>query len=238
MSLAASAASRSSHGAAERAADRFRGPRGVRHRPADDRHVMHALRFHVHGGELAHFAGADHHHAAALQVAEDLFRERDRREADRHGARSEPGLGPHPLADAERRVEQPVQDRADRAGVRGGGVRLLHLPENLRLANDERVEPGGDPEQVSRRVEVGALVDVRHQRRSIDAMELGDEPDELGACAVALIAGGIQLGAVAGRQDDGLARSAALVPARAAPHRARAPGNRSARAARPAPSDD
>ena len=114
-------------------------------------------------------------------------------------------LGPDPLADAERRVEQPVQDRADRTDVRGGGVRLFHLAEDLRLADDEGVEPGGDPEQVSRRVEVGELVDVRRQRGSIDAVELGDEPYQLGACAVALIACGIQLGAVTGRQDDGLA---------------------------------
>ena len=84
---------------------------------------------------------------AARQVAEDLSRERDRREADRDGPSTERGLGPDPLADAERRVEQPVQERAGRPDVRGG-VRLLHLPEDLRLADDERVEPGGDPEQV------------------------------------------------------------------------------------------
>ena len=63
------------------AADRLRRPRRVRHRPADDRDVLHALRLHVQRGQLAHLAGADDEDAAALQVAEDLPRERDRGEA-------------------------------------------------------------------------------------------------------------------------------------------------------------
>ena len=48
-------------------------------------------------------------------------------------------------------------------GVRcgGGGVRVLHLPENLRLADDQRIEAGSHPEQVARRLEVGHVVDVR-----------------------------------------------------------------------------
>ena len=53
-----------------------------------------------------------------FRVAENLPRERDGREAHRDGARAEPRFGPHALADAERRVEQAVQDRADRTGRR------------------------------------------------------------------------------------------------------------------------
>ena len=70
------------------AADRLRGARRVRHRPADDRHLLHALRLHVPGRQLAHFAGADDEDGPALEVAEDLARERDGRKADRDGARS------------------------------------------------------------------------------------------------------------------------------------------------------
>ena len=47
----------------------------------------------------------------------------------------------------------------------GGRVRLLDLAENLRLADDQRVEAGGDAEQMARRVEVGHVVDVRRDRR-------------------------------------------------------------------------
>ena len=52
----------------------------------------------------------------------------------------------------------------DRAVVRGR-VRVLHLAENLRLADDQRVEAGGDAEQVARGVEVGEVVDVRRDER-------------------------------------------------------------------------
>ena len=98
---------------------------------------------------------------AALEVAEDLARERDGGEADRHRARAEAGLGPHALADGERRVEQAVEDRPRRLRVGRDGVRFLHLAEDLRLADDERVEAGGDAEQMARDVEVGDVVDVR-----------------------------------------------------------------------------
>ena len=37
-----------------------------------------------------------------------------------------------------------------------GRVGLLHLAEDLRLADDQRVEPGGDAEQVARGVGLGA----------------------------------------------------------------------------------
>ena len=49
----------------------------------------HALRLHVLRGELAHFAGAEDDHVAAVEVAEDLPRERDGGVTDRHGARTE-----------------------------------------------------------------------------------------------------------------------------------------------------
>ena len=60
----------------------------------------------------------------------------------------------HALADRERRVEQAVQHRPDGARRVGDRVRVLHLPENLRLAHHQRVEAGGDAEQVPRDVQV------------------------------------------------------------------------------------
>ena len=58
---------------------------------------------------------------------------------------------------------------------------------------------------MARRIEVQQLVDVRRQRRAFDAVEFGDEPDELVRARLDLFACGIQLGAVARRQDDRLA---------------------------------
>jgi hypothetical protein len=53
------------------------------------------------------------------------------------------------LADVERPVEDLAEQRACRAAVRGRLEGVLHLPENLRLPDDDRVEPGGDAEQMA-----------------------------------------------------------------------------------------
>ena len=80
-----------------------------------------------------------------------FLRQRGGREADRHRALGERRLGAHPLADGERPREHLVEHRADGALVGRCRVRLLHLPEDLRLADDERVEAGRHAEQVLRR---------------------------------------------------------------------------------------
>ena len=134
------------HGAS---ADRCRQRLGVRGGAAGDRDLADALRAQVLRGERADLAGADDEHAPALETAEDLARQRDRRKADRHGALAERRLGAHALADVERPVEQLAEHRPGAAASRGGLERVLHLAENLRLADDQRVETGGDAEQVS-----------------------------------------------------------------------------------------
>ena len=192
-----------------RAADRLGGSGRVGHGAADDDDLVHALRLHVPRGQLAHLAGADHDDGAAAQIAEDLAGERRRRESDRDRARAEAGLGAHALADRKRRMEEPIEDRADDLHVVGDGVRLFHLTENLRLADDQRIEAGGDPEEMSRGVEVGDVVDVRRDRRTIDAVELADEAHQIRARRRHIVAGDVQLGAIAGRQHDRLARRAA-----------------------------
>ena len=157
----------------------FGGPRRVRHRPADDRHLLDALRFHVQRRQLAHFAGADDEDRPALEVAEDLARERDCREADRDGARGQSGFRADALARGERRMEQAVEDRADRLRAGGERVGFLHLAEDLRLADDERIEAGGDAEQMAGRVEIGQIVQVRRELAAIDAVEVAHEGREI-----------------------------------------------------------
>ena len=48
------------------------------------------------------------------------------------------------------------QQRAGAAPLRRRLEGVLHLPEDLRLADDQRVESGRDPEQVPRRLVVAA----------------------------------------------------------------------------------
>ena len=51
----------------------------------------------------------------------------------------------------QRIVEEPVQERPRRAGL----VCRAHLPEDLALAGDERVEPRRNSEEVQRRRMIG-----------------------------------------------------------------------------------
>ena len=95
-------------------------------------------------------------------------------------------------------------------GVGRDGVRVLHLAENLRLAHDERIEAGGDAEQMARDVEVGDVVDVRRDVARRDAVEVADEAHQILARRGRLVAGDVELGAVAGRDDDRFARRSAL----------------------------
>ena len=102
---------------------------------------------------------ADEQHAAALELAEHLLRKRGRGRRNRGGALGDRRLGPHLLASVQRLPEEPVENRPGRAGLEC----LAHLPEDLALARNHRVEPGGDPEEVQRSGLVGQPVDDRAQ---------------------------------------------------------------------------
>ena len=145
------------HGAA------FELPRqvlGRRQRPAGDGDLLHALRAQVDARELGHLAGAEDEDAQAGEVPEDLLGELDGGVADRDRAFGEPGFVAHALADRERGVEQPMRDGAGEVEVARRGVGRLHLAEDLRLADDERVEACRDAEEVARGVDAAMAVEV------------------------------------------------------------------------------
>ncbi len=75
---------------------------------------------------------------------------RDVRHADRPGGY--PGVRAHVLGRLERLLEDPVEHRAGGAARLGGGVGLLHLAEDLVLADELRVEAARDLEEVQRGV--------------------------------------------------------------------------------------
>ena len=178
---------------------------GGRERPAGDRDLADLLRAQVLAGELRHFAGAQDQHVQAREVAEDLAAERDRRVTDRDGPFAQPGLGPHALADGEGGVEQPGRDRARVLQSARGRERLLHLPENLRLADHERVEPGGHPEQMAGGLGALQHEDVGRELRPAEPVILRDEPRARVAGRFG-VGGSVDLGPVARRDDDRFAR--------------------------------
>ena len=147
--------------------------------------------------ELADPARSDEHDLAPLQIAEDLRRERGRGRRHRGRALADRGLGAHELAELERLAKHPVEQRPGRGGVE----RRAHLAEDLALARDQRVEPGGDAEEVQRRRVVVHAVGDRAQRLAGELLERLER-------AGAVVAREVDLGAVAGREADGVAEPA------------------------------
>ena len=110
----------------------------------------------------------------------------------------------------QRLAEEPVEQRAGRAGLEGAP----HLPEDLALAGNERVEPGGDAEEVQRRRLVPEPVERGGEIGGAVARELRHRRD--GFVLGVLLAREVELGAVARRQHDRLAAEplGAAAPAR------------------------
>ena len=169
-----------------------------------------ALRLQVLRGELAHLAGADDQHAAAGERAEDLLGQGDGGKAHRHRPFGQRRLGADALADAERPVEQLVQQRADGLQGRGHAVGVLDLAHDLRLPDHQRVEPAGDAEQVAGGLGVVLLVDVRLQFVGRQLVVLAQEAQQVVGGRLRVVAGDVHLGAVARRHHHRLLRAGTL----------------------------
>jgi len=94
--------------------------------------------------------------------------------------------------------------RAERAGLFGGTHRVLHLAENLRLADDHRIEPGGDAEGVADGLALRQCIDVGLDDATLDRVVLGQPLDGV----LRIVCRAVDLGAVAGRKDGHLPRDA------------------------------
>ena len=104
--------------------------------------LVHTLRAQVDAGQLRHLPRAENQDVQPFEIPEDLLRERDRGVADGDRAFGEARFRTHALADGERWRKQAVGQRAGRLQLVRGGICGLDLPQNLRLANDQRVEAG------------------------------------------------------------------------------------------------
>ena len=147
--------------------------------------------------QLGGFAGADHEHAALGEVAEGAARQLDRHRGDRDAALADRGLLAGAATGGERAAEEAVEDRPGRSLDQRQLVGALDLALDLGLADDHRVEPGGDPEEVAdglaraQRVEVAEQLgraqlglageDAEGGRLRFDGV--GDDQVELGAVA-------------------------------------------------------
>ena len=159
---------------------------GAARPPTDaDRDLADALRAQMLGGEAADLAGADHQYLPAVEAAEDLPRQRDRRKTDRHRAFAKRGLGPYTLADAERPVKELAEHRPCAAASRRRLKRALHLTETLRFANNQRIETGSDAEEMLGGTVVAEREQVRHEAVGRQRMILAEEFDVASASTAA-----------------------------------------------------
>jgi len=160
-------------------------------------------------GQLDGVAGADQQYAGLAQVGEHLLGEAHRGERHRHGVCADAGFGAHPLGHREGVLQQAVQRRLQRVRLARKLVGILHLAEDLRLAQHHRIQPGGDAEQVARRVLLVVAVQELVQLAGSQTM-VAAQPRQ----RQLLGAGGhahVQLGAVAGGQDHRLLHAGFLL---------------------------
>ena len=98
-------------------------------------------------------------------------------------------------------LEQTVQRRAQPLLATGGLPGVLHLAQDLRFAQHQRVQAAGDAEQVAHRVVVAVHVQIVRQRGGRQAV-VGRQP--VGHARFrAVFDLAVDFGAVAGRQQGG-----------------------------------
>ena len=168
--------------------------------PVCDCRDLCAARAEVPRGELAHPSGSDEQDPPACQILEDLLRQRRRRGGHRGRALADRRLDPRPSAGMQRHPEEPIEQRAGRAGLE----RIAHLAEDLALARHHRVEAGRDAEQVECRRLVGEPVENGGRASLSGTRELQEAA--LRTVIQIEVGGGceIQLCSVAGGEHDRL----------------------------------
>ena len=153
-----------------------------------------------------HLAGADAQQRLVVEPLEDLPRVIHRDAGDAHPAFGDRRLVHHLLANRRRALEQGVEQRAGGLELSREVVGTQHLAEDLRLAEDHRIERGGDREEVLDDLPVGLVVQVLVKVRRRDAVEVPEEVDHLLDAGVAVrLAADVELDPVAGGQQHRLA---------------------------------
>jgi hypothetical protein len=111
------------------------------------------------------------------------------------------GIGTYFFGGAERMLKQPPQLFVKRTRLASGLIGRFHLPENLRLTQDHRVQSAGDPAHVADQCTVGIAVQVRRKLVGIE-LPVGRQPinENLG---IGRFGFAIQFGAITGGKDGG-----------------------------------
>ena len=153
---------------------------------------------------LAHVARAEHEHATVVEGCRaGWWPSDDRGRRHRHRVPADRGLGAGPLAHLDR-VAEGARRAAGRSPTSRSATlpRLAHLAEDLALADDHRVEPGGDPEEVRDRGVVVVGVEQVGELVGVDARGVGEEVAHVLHRRVEQRGVRVDLGAVARGEQD------------------------------------
>jgi len=175
-------------------------------RAVGDGEPLRFARGKVRSAQFDHFTGADEQHLLFGNVLEDALGQVYGCRRHRYDVGADGGSGAHLLRHGEGLLEQLVQQRAHRAGILRHACRMLHLAEDLRLAQHHRIEAAGDAEHVPHGIAAGQCVEVRGNLLRQQLMIFGQPLRR----RFGRFCGAIQLGAVAGRQDRRLAHFTAM----------------------------
>jgi len=118
----------------------------------------------VRCSELDHLPGSDQQQSLLLKRRKNPLRKFDRRGRHRDRGGADVGLGPHVLRDGEGALEQTIEHEPERARRLRRSHRVLHLAENLRLAQHNRIEAARHAKRVRNRLFLRQGVDMRRER--------------------------------------------------------------------------
>ncbi len=118
-------------------------------------------------GELAHFACADEEDGAAVERTKDFAGKFDGDGGDGDRVGADFGFSADLLGRGEGALEKVFKLAADGARGASDGEGFLDLAENLRFADDHRVQAGGDTKEMADGVLVAMLIDVRGEQAGV-----------------------------------------------------------------------
>ena len=181
---------------------------GVRARAVRDAHVLQALAGQRVQRQLDHLAGADQKRRLVLEVFEDLTRQIDGHACHRNGSLGDGGFIANPLGRRKGALKQSREHRPAASAFDRRAIGVLHLPENLRLADDHRVDRRSDAHHVPDRVTAFVFVEVLVEpaafgQRHIARQLVGEEVIQTMAGGIDAMRGDDQIDAIAGRDHDG-----------------------------------
>ena len=140
-----------------------------------DRHLLRLLGAEMCRAQFDHLTGTDEQDALTGDRIENPFRQMHARCGHRNNICANGRGATHLLGHGKCPLKQLVQLRTQRADFFGSAHRLLHLPQNLRLTNDHRVEATSHPERMPDRL--GLVMHIQKGGKLVVShLMIGTEP--------------------------------------------------------------